>query len=322
MINDTDDLDELRAVLRMRADLAPNPDDLIPATRKLARRRRIRRRGMVLSGVVVATALALIGASLLGRPSKPVEPAGGPLVVPAFPFTVGTLPAGLRPTGWESIGSTLTMQPFASHVMTFAGPDDQLTVQSTNYDPALVDQPTGTATESTFLVHGTLATLKSSAGHSWHISWPVGPLAWTDVIVAGDGNSQIHETDIAAIANAITTTPSTPLAGLDIPHLPVGFTAFSWLHSVTPRRAEDEVELCPSLTKSTDEQGCFSVITGHGSVAQATTPLGQPLTERHQIDADHWVGVYPAPIFGGNVARIIGVVQAELRGMLQEASVG
>jgi hypothetical protein len=245
-------------------------------------------------------------------------PAGGQLVQPAFPFTVGALPDGLEPAGWESIGDAMAVRPFASHQLGFVGPHDQLGVAWVNRDPSssMVDRAGAVISGPSFTVHGVTATVKqgTTAGHYWDISWPVGPSAWIEVIANGGNNGQAGWTDMVTIANAITATPSTPPATLAIPHLPLGFAPFSWRHYVPPGQigpAQDEVELCPRVTSSA---GCFQVIAGHGDVAHATTSSGAAITRGHQIDTTHWVGVYPA--------QVPGIDAAELNGLLAETSVG
>jgi hypothetical protein len=317
-----DDFEELRTVLAMRADLAPDPDDLIRTTRKLAQRRQIRRRGAALGGVVVLTVLALIGTSMLGRtherPAKPVPPVpvGGPLIPPVFPFTVGALPYGLQPADWTSVGSDLTTQPLAADSMDFTSAHDQISVQWRDADPALVDDPTDTTVGPTpYIVHGQVVRVRhgQSTDHYWDLSWPVTDRNWIEIIAGGDAHSQIREQDMATIANAVDIAPSAPLATLAIPHVPVGFTAFSWQHGVSssqPGSGYDEVEFCPRvMPHSSDESRCFRVDTGHGTFDPADyIPLtgvnSNAVVVHRQIDGDRWVQIVAPPASGLSAATL------------------
>jgi hypothetical protein len=319
MIND---LDELRSVLRMRADLAPNPDDMIPATRKLARRRQVRRRAMGLGGAVILTVLALAGTTLLGRTHPvPPMPGGGPLVTPTFPFSVSTLPDSLRlrQTGWVSTGGDPTTQAFSSYSMNFGGSigpiTNQVTIQWLRHEPVLQLGPTDSQSAYTWHgVMGSMANRKDQAVQHWDAIWPVGAQAWIDVTTTSSGVGYYGFPAVIDIVNAITTRPSLPLVPVHVPHLPAGFTVFNWQHSVLGERVQDDVDLCSRLTKSTGEQGCFQVIVGSGDFARARTSSGRVVTRGRQVDAGHWIGVYPA--------QVSGVDPAELDGLLREASIG
>lgn len=323
-----DDLDELRAVLRERADLAPNPDNLIPVTRKLARCRQMRRRGLGLGGAMVLTALALVSTALLGgtRPAPPTPPmpAGGPLVTPMFPFSVGTLPEMLRleQTGWASTGGDPTTRAFSSYSMDFGGSigpiTNRVTIQWLYHEPLVKLGPDDSQHPATWHgVTGSTAWRQDQAGQHWDAIWPVGAHAWIQVTTTSVGPGWLGLPGVADIVNAVTTTASTPLTTLQIPHLPAGYTVFSWRQTLLPGRVgpvQDDIELCPRPIKSTRAQACFEVLAAPGDFAYARTSSGRAVTRGRQVDATHWVGVYPA--------QVPGIQPAELNGLLAEASVG
>jgi len=321
MTNDTDmlgDTDDLRSVLRSRAALAPNPDDLIPATRPLARRRRRRRRGVLLGGVVVLTTLALLSTALLRSIEAPVTPAGQPLHPPVFPFTVGPLPDGMVPTGWQSMGSDLTFQSFTRDSMDFTGPHAHATVEWVTFDPALTVQPSGGFSETRTTVHGTAATfLTDPTGHYLSLSWPTGvPERWFDVEVQAVTPNPIGESTALAIADAVTAQPSGPPTTLDIAYRPVGFRAFGWLHD-TRDGVTDYVELCPTtMTTSSGESSCFTVIASDGSQTIMRAFFGNfaQIHRVRRVHGDVWVGVYPD--------RPAGISTAEIDVLLWAVSVG
>lgn len=317
MTNDTDllgDTDDLRSLLRSRAALAPNPDDLLPATRPLARRRRLRRRGALFGGVVVLTTLALLGTTLLGSVDAPITPSGPPLIPPAFPFSVGQLPDGLVPTGWFSTGSDLTLQPFAMDYLDFTGPGVHVSVQWENFDPALTVIPTApTPTPAT--VHGAPAVVVTDpTGEFASVSWPAAPERWFAVDM--QAQTVIGESTLLAVADAVTATPGSPPTTLDIAHLPAGFEAFSWQQD---RRGgvSDYVELCPTtMTKATGRKDCFTVVASNGSQTIQRAFFGNLVRIQHvrRIRGDVWAGVYPD--------QPVGISAAELDGLLREVSVG
>jgi len=317
MTNDTDlfgDTDDLRAILHSRAALAPNPDDLIPAVRPLARRRRLRRRGALFGGVVVLTTLALIGATMLRSVEAPVIPSGPPLLPPAFPFSVGNLPDGLVPTGWLSTGSDLTLQPFDRDSMDFTGPRAHATVQYVNFDPALTLIPTS-QTSTLAAVHGAPAVVVTDpTGEFASVSWPAAPGRWFAVDM--QAQSVIGEPAVLAVADAVTATPSSPPTTLDIAHLPAGFRAFSWQQD---KRAgvDDDVELCPTtMTKASGEKSCFTVVASNGSQTIKRAFFGNFTQVRNvrRIGSRGWAGVYPD--------HPAGISSAEIDGLLREVSVG
>ena len=245
MIDDTDllgDTDDLRSLLRSRAALAPHPDDLIPATRPLARRRRQRRRGALFGGVVVLTVLALIGATMLRSVEASVTPSGPPLVPPVFPFSVGPLPDGLVLERWTSLGGDIPRNAFTLDTMNFSGPDTHVIVEWTNYDPALTVTPQSVP-RTTVTVHGVAGVAVGLNGQLSSVSWPAGPLRWINV--ATDSPHAVPEPTLLAIAAAVTARPSSPPTTFDIAHLPPGLRAVSWQHDQQGGVIDDSVELCP-----------------------------------------------------------------------------
>lgn len=221
------DLDELRAVLRARADLAPDLSDVVPATHERVRRRRSQQRTAALAGVVVATVAGLTTASLLRAGPAP---SAASLVSPAMPFTVGYVPAGYHMTSWRTeagrfseVDYQLGTTPDAISVE--QGPNDFAPTQA---------QPT--------TVRGRPAKLSPSSINGLMgtgLTWQAGPGRYFLVSVAAG----VSESTLRAVADSVATTPVRLPSLLRISPLPPGFTVVSWVSTWSSGRQE-EIELC------------------------------------------------------------------------------
>lgn len=309
----SDELD-LRAVLRSRAAMAPDPDTVIGDVRRLARRRQIRRRVALGGGVLVLTALVLAATTLLGRstaPIEPIEPAGDPVVGPTFPFSVSPVLDGLRLSGWTSDGNPTTGQSYWSNSLAFDTATEQVQVQLDDADPTLLDTPTGDAHWSPAQVHGGPASVFLQSPSYWRVAWQVGQTSWLDVLVSTPGSTLPTEQHVLAIADAVTMTPTTPQTTLRIPHAPVGFRAFGWLHGGLGGQPDvNEVELCPRVMIAGDEGSCFHVASGDGPAADARSYMRQRVSHVRQIDPTRWVGIVETQVPGLDAAQVAGLLRS------------
>ena len=300
-----DDLDELRTVLAMRADLAPNPDDLIPATRKLARRRQVRRRGMLLGGVVVLTTLALVGAGQFGNllpHNRSATQPGPPLAPPTLPFTVGDVPNGYWLNTWYASDGL-------NNVQFFSGQSRQvMDFQSTDYDPSLnTHHPTSVTVNSHPAVLGIM-----SDNVFQQVSWQATPGMWMAVSAPMD---TIAQSQLLVSAESVSLTPTTEAAALHIASLPDRLTVNDWFGAFQPTTADVTVTLCPpGVPGAGASSQCVDVHMGTGAkpridylgplpnsidstpvvltptnIAPVITMDGHVVTR--QVDSTHWVAV-------------------------------
>jgi hypothetical protein len=230
----TPDLDQLRAVLRERAALAPSTDELLPRTRVLVHRRQMRRRVGLVAGVVAVTALALVGAGMFGdlAHNRSAAQLTRPLPAPTLPFSVGSVPTGYWLNSWY-LGDAY------SEVQYFTGQSPQvLTIQEQGFDPAKSIQLTA-RTQTT--VHGrpaVSATVQSDA-RQW-LSWEAGPGNW--ILIT---EPQLATASLSAVADSVSLTPSTLPVPLHITSVPADLEVNYWLGVRQPTTDDVDVLLCP-----------------------------------------------------------------------------
>lgn len=256
----THDLDQLRAVLRDRAALAPSTDDLLPRTRQLVHRRQVRRRVGLVAGVVAITALALIGTETFGslahnrsadQPTRPLPP-------PTLPFSVGSVPAGYWLNSWY-LGDAY------NEVQYFTGQSPQvLTIQEQDFDPATTIQLTA-RTQTTVQGHPAVSAVMTGDARQW-LSWEAGPGTW---IVITEPQPQLSPAGLAAVADSVSLTPTALPVPVHITNVPADLEVDYW-HGVRQPNTDDvDVVLCPAGRTPSDStgtgNGCVQVHEGTGA---------------------------------------------------------
>jgi hypothetical protein len=290
----TSDLDQLRAVLRDRAALAPAPNDLLPRAHRLVRRRQVRRRVGLATGVVVVTALALVGASMFGNlaHNRSAHQPGRPLPPPTLPFSVGSVPAGYRLDFWDISDGRIRLDYTSGNGMIY--------VAQQNLDP-VAGFPAATHTPTTVQGHPAMLSVQHQGTPTSTLSWRVGPDTWFAV------TEQSADVNLSAIAASVRSTPTLGQVPLHIANLPDNLVASIWFGVQHQPTQETSVTLCPPHTSPPDRGRCVEVNMVTGTVpsdpvlgtnnATAATALRNrlPVIAKHgevvtrQIDSTHWV---------------------------------
>jgi hypothetical protein len=337
----TTDLDQLRALLEQRAELAPDPNSMLPTTHRLIERRRARRRASAIGGLATATVLALITVSVVEQRNAPadqdtVAPAtaqltGPALVGPTVPFTVSRTFAGqsLRNVG---TGPDPSGAP-AGNVQYFTpgtGPGLLLigwrSTEFTSDD--IVDQTPTTA-------GGLPATVGIIAGSPALrvLTWQPRPGLW--LWIQGDAAQNSTEA-LQHLADQLDLRPSIPPTILHLPNLPAGYRLTTWgasYGSVDSRDWEqDQIELCPSSQAFSAGRQCIDLAIATGGVPLAridTMPAGGPLdggiidapplasdepvirdggrTVARQVDHQHWA---EATTYTGDPTIVLSLIMS------------
>jgi hypothetical protein len=298
------ELDDLRAVLRARADLTPDPDALLPAIHEQVRGRRTRLRTAALAGVVVATVGGLAAASLIHF--GPANSAATPQLRASLPFTVGHVPAGYQMLSWRTESGEFSEVDYQSG-----------TTSAINVEEAPNDFASAQGRRTT--VHGVPAVLNESpttGPKGEQLVWSAGPGRSLSVSVS----EGVSESILYAVADSVTTTPSEPPSMILIRTVPAGLTLEAWVSVWNPR--SEQVTLCPPATPYTSGQPVpaptqppvnpcliLNMITFHSTVAtQAPDGQGHLVNGRFlmaaQIDPEHQLSI-TAPANYADEARAL-----------------
>ena len=297
------DLKLLRAELRERETLAPDPNVVLTRTYALLRRRRKARRAGALVAVAVATTGVLVaGTALLqaGAPS-PAVPAGPGertvLVSPAasLPFTIGHLPVGYVVDTWRLTPGDLAVD--------LVGPrgTGAISVHIQDRDPAA-----GGGGEPR-TVNGVPAVLRSVQS-SRELSWELAPGKWAIV----GGHKDLVAVDVLqAIADSMTSVPAPVGPSLREISAPPGLKVV-FASGGSPE--DQAVTFCSVATMDPDTPGCVNIQIHVGAlpsslgmavpgtktmrdlplIALKDSPLRGTADGRaaaRQIDAGHWLAV-------------------------------
>jgi hypothetical protein len=220
------ELDDLRAVLRARADLAPDSDGIVPATHQRVRMRRARRRTVALAGVVVATVAGLAAVSLIRF--GPANSAATPPLTPSLPFTVGHLPPGYQLDMWR-------IQSQSASVDYRSGSELDIQIQELPVHPA------DTAPQNA--IQGQRGVVIT------RVTRQVGPSRW----IAVAATAAVTQQTVQEVADSVTTRPSTPPSLLHVGHVPPGFTVQLWM-GTSNQGGTESLWLCPPPTPYTSGQ--------------------------------------------------------------------
>jgi hypothetical protein len=309
------ELDLLRAVLCDRAALAPEPADLLPAARRLIHRRQVRRRVGLVAGVVVVTALALVGTGLFGHlipHDRSAHQPGGPLPPPVLPFTVGAVPSGYVMDSWY-VSNGMNQQLFYNG-------HQRIYVQLTNSDPSR-----NTNHQKSLGVNGHPAVLGITTDTIFRqLSWQAAPGRWMYVYGL---TGTISEGQLLTWAESVSLTPTTKAVALRIASLPAGLAVVSWSATIAATAMDVTVTLCPPNPPARGDHHCIWVHMGTGAApkiddshpnaisvdskpvvltprntAPMITTSGRIVTR--QVDSTHWVSVRTATADPAIVLRL------------------
>lgn len=295
------DLELLRAELRERETLAPDPNVVLTRTHAVLRRRRTARRAGALVAVAAATTGVLVAgtAFLQAGPPSPVPPAAqATLVSPAatLPFTIGYLPPGYVIDTWRLTPGDLAVD------LVRAGTTGAIMVHIQDRDPAA-----GGGGEPR-TVNGAPAVLRLVQS-SQELSWELAPGKWA--IVSGH-KDLVAVAVLQAIADSMTPVPTPVGPSLREISAPPG------LQVVFASGGDEEggaVTFCPAPTMNPDTPGCVNIAFRAGTMPSSVlmpvpgktktledVPLaalpGSPLrvtadgrAATRQLDAGHWLWV-------------------------------
>jgi hypothetical protein len=315
----THDLDQLRAVLRDRAALAPSTDDLLPQTRRLVHRRQVRRRVGLVAGVVAITALALVGTEMFGSlaHNRSADQPTRLLPTPTLPFSVGSVPAGYWLNSWN-------LEAGDDYVQYFTGQSPQvLTIQELDLDPATTIQLTG-RTQTTVQGHPAVFGVMPGDARQW-LSWEAGPGTW---IVVTEPQPQLSPAGLAAVANSVSLIPTILPVPVRTISVPADLEVNYW-HGVRQPNTDDvDMLLCPAGRTPSDD-GCVQVHEGTGAAPKnpfqsslptvsvnsdpvTLTPRGLlPVTSDNgrvvtrQVDSTHWVAATSVSAAPALILRLV-----------------
>lgn len=297
------DLELLRAELRERESLAPDPGVVLTRAHAVLRRRRTVRRTGGLVAVAAATAGVLVAgtAVLQAGPPAPVPPAGQAthpaLVSPAasLPFTIGHLPPGYVIDTWRLTPGDLVVELLDKQ------PNRVISIHLQAGDPAAA----GGGEPRT--VNGVPAVLRLVQSEQ-QLSWQLYPGNW--VIVSGHKDFVAVDV-LQALADSMTPVPMPVGPSLREISPPPGLTVvFASGGSPT----DQAVTFCPAPTMNPDTPGCVNIVVHAGtmpSVVEMPVPgtktmqdfplmtLADSLlrvtadgrTAVRQIDPGHWIEV-------------------------------
>lgn len=295
------DLELLRAELRERETLAPDPTVVLTRTHAVLRRRRAARRAGGLVAVAAATAGVLVAGTAFLQTSAPapVPPAVQPtLVSPAatLPFTIGHLPVGYVIDTWRLTPGDLAVD------LVGPGRIGAISVHIQDRDPAA-----GGGGEPR-TVNGVPAVLRQVPS-SQELSWQFTPGKWA---IVGAHKDLATAEVLQAIADSMTPVPTpvgpslreiSPPPGLDV---------------VFASGGDEEggaVTFCPVPTMNPDTPGCVNITFRAGTLPSSLlmpvpgtaktlrdVPFvslpGSPLrvtadgrAAARQLDAGHWLAV-------------------------------
>ncbi|HVV18389.1 MAG TPA: hypothetical protein VHF06_03075 [Pseudonocardiaceae bacterium] len=273
------ELDGLRDVLSRRADLAPDPDTVLPAVHRKIRRRRNRRRAAGVAGAVAVTVAGLtVASTLLHSPTTTSAlTVATPLGRPIMPFTVSHPPAGYREIGWAYDAGVWTAD-----------------YQDANGSPIVEVQVGGT--DSTYGVTGgtdvELHGLRATFGHRQDepvVAWrQPGSGEW--VSVTGQG-ATVAEDTVLAFARSVSFTRSAPRSMMRLDEVPSGWGVQTWAAQWNSLPDETAV-LCPTDLPGDTTDPCVRVTVG--TVSQDGRPAGpsNPKTSPYRVErhvGSHWV---------------------------------
>jgi len=297
------DLELLRAELRERETLAPDPNVVLTRTLAVLRRRRTARRAGALVAVAAATTGVLVAgtAFLQAGPPTPVPPAGpkapAALVSPAasLPFTIGHLPSGYVIDTWRLTPGDLVVELLNRQE------NQVISVHLQFGDPAA-----GGGGEPR-TVNGVPAVLRQVQS-SLELSWQLFPGNWAIV----SGSKAIVTADVLqAVADSMTPVPAPVGPSLREISAPPGLKVV-FASGGSPEG--QGVTFCSVATMNSDTPGCVNIQVHVGTlpsslgmavpgtktlrnvplVALAGSPLKVSADGRaagRQVDARHWLAV-------------------------------
>jgi hypothetical protein len=297
------DLELLRAELRERETLAPDPNVVLTRTHAVLRRRRKARLAGGLVAVAAATAGVLVAGTAFLQTSAPAPVPGAgreapaALVSPAatLPFTIGHLPVGYVIDTWRLTPGDLAVD------LVGPGRTGAISVHIQDRDPAAG----GDGEPRT--VNGVPAVLRLVQS-SRELSWQLAPGKWAII----SGHKDYVAVDVLqAMADSMTPVPAPVGPSLREISAPPGLDVV-FASGGSPE--DQAVTFCSVATMDPDTPGCVNIQVHVGTlpsslsmpifgkkqlrevplVALAGSPLKVSADGRaagRQVDAGHWLAV-------------------------------
>ncbi|GHF61592.1 hypothetical protein FHX82_002799 [Amycolatopsis bartoniae] len=224
---------QLRAALRAREPLAPDPEAVLGGARRKIRRRRM---ASVAAAVVVTVGGLGVAATTLRPPAEeprlPVAaPSSAAVSAPDLPFRFDV--RGYTLVSWR-LDSGGTQADYAAT-------GSVVTITASDTDPDVAEEPNGRT-----VVHGVAATTGESGSGVSRVSWQVSPGKWLQV--RGEGSAP----EMAALAEDVVAGPVPAPAELKSLQAPAGLRLVSWDHAAE----YDVAQLCP---EAADDPLCVTV---------------------------------------------------------------
>lgn len=187
---------QLRAALRAREPLAPDPEAVLGGARRKIRRRRM---ASVAAAVVVTVGGLGVAATTLRPPAEeprlPVAaPSSAAVSAPDLPFRFDV--RGYTLVSWR-LDSGGTQADYAAT-------GSVVTITASDTDPDVAEEPNGRT-----VVHGVAATTGESGSGVSRVSWQVSPGKWLQV--RGEGSAP----EMAALAEDVVAGP-VPAGGAEV----------------------------------------------------------------------------------------------------------
>jgi hypothetical protein len=260
-----------------------------------------------MTGVIVVTALALVGFGVFGyllpRDHAALQPAR-PLPPPTLPFSVASVPAGYSLSGWYISDDIAAVQYYTSPTRFFV-----IAVQ--NIDPTAGFD---TNTPTTVAGHPALFSVQRF-DQTRLLSWQTGTGKWFVVT-----EPKLADANLYAVAESIRPTPTNLPTTLRIAGLPGDLQVDNWQGTYQPTAQDTEITMCPPGQSFTGAvaplPGCVVVHLGTGAApakpfqspsaltSTDSTPVAMTLRNRlpvvsdngqvvtRQVDSTHWVAVH------------------------------